>query len=94
MPAELKSDGNISSNNFALLVERRAYELYVIRGFRSGYDWNDWFEAQKMIEAETNIVEKDCMRSESFYESSHKAVFLPSDIDIQNVSKDRFIKEF
>ena len=29
-------------------IRRKAYELYVQRGYQHGYDREDWFEAQKL----------------------------------------------
>ena len=39
-------------NIFAQLVEKKAYELYEKRGCQSGHDCEDWFEAEKIVEAE------------------------------------------
>jgi hypothetical protein len=31
-------------------IARRAYELYVTRGYRQGYDLDDWLEAERDVE--------------------------------------------
>ena len=31
-------------------VAKRAYELYAARGYREGYDLDDWFEAEREID--------------------------------------------
>lgn len=33
-------------------IQEKAFELYQIRGFVCGNDWNDWFEAEKLVLAE------------------------------------------
>jgi hypothetical protein len=71
----------VDANNFEQKVEIRAYGLYVERGFKDGHDWEDWFEAQKAVEAEISLIDKDCIRSESFYKSSHQSNHLPSEIN-------------
>ena len=63
----------VNANNFEQRVERQAYELYVKRGFQFGHDSDDWFEAQKMVEAEMNTVDRDCIISEILYKASHGA---------------------
>jgi hypothetical protein len=35
-----------------------------------------WFEAQKMVEAEMNTVDRDCIRSEILYKVSHRSNLL------------------
>ena len=62
----------VNANNFEQRVERQAYELYVKRGSQFGHESDDWFEAQKMVEAEMNTVDRDCIRSEILYEASHR----------------------
>jgi len=73
---------NISKEGtvFERRVEKRAYELFEKRGFESGHDWDDWFEAEKAVEAEMNIVDRDCIRSENFYKASHRSSPAPSGI--------------
>ena len=39
-------------NIFTRLVERKAYDLYEKRGCQNGHDWDDWFEAEKIVETE------------------------------------------
>ena len=85
---------SLDANNFEQRVEKKAYDLYVKRGFKDGYDWDDWFKAQKAVEAEINTVDKDCIRSESFYKSSHRSSPLPSEIDTRNISTSSFSKDF
>ncbi len=84
----------IDANNFTYNVEKKAYELYVKRGFKLGRDWDDWFEAQKTVEAEMNSVDKDCIRSENFYKASHRLNPLPSDIDMQKSNISPFVNDF
>lgn len=45
------------SNAFAERVEKKAYELFEKRGGQHGSDWQDWFEAQRLVEEEM-ITEK------------------------------------
>ena len=33
-------------------VEKKAYELYEKRGRAQGSDWEDWFQAEKIVEDE------------------------------------------
>lgn len=42
----------VDSDFFAQRVEEKAYELYETRGRQDGNDWKDWFDAQKIVEAE------------------------------------------
>ena len=73
----------MQSNDFVQRVESRAYEIYAQRGYGSGRDWDDWFEAEKEIGAEMNCLEKDCLRSESFYEVTHRSLGeLPSGLKV------------
>ena len=37
--------------NLRVSIEKKAYELYEQRGCNSGQDWNDWFEAEKIVTA-------------------------------------------
>ena len=37
---------------YAQRVEKKAYELYEARGRQDGRDWNDWFEAERIVEQE------------------------------------------
>ncbi len=30
-------------------IQQKAYELYEKRGCQPGHEWEDWFEAEKMI---------------------------------------------
>ncbi|MCA9407724.1 MAG: DUF2934 domain-containing protein [Candidatus Omnitrophica bacterium] len=30
-------------------VKDKAYQLYIMRGKRPGSDWEDWFDAEKML---------------------------------------------
>jgi hypothetical protein len=81
-----------NSNNFTQRVEKKAYELFAKRGFNNGHDWEDWFEAQREVESEINMVDKDCIRSESFYKASHRSNPLPSDIDTKKINTNPFTK--
>ena len=37
---------------YAVLIEKKAYELFLKRGCQHGRDQEDWFEAEKLIEEE------------------------------------------
>lgn len=37
---------------YAQRVEKKAYELYEKRGCEGGHDWDDWLEAEKIVEQE------------------------------------------
>ena len=49
---EPKAAPSIDAKSFADRVEKKAYELYQRRGYRSGQDWQDWFDAEKLVEDE------------------------------------------
>lgn len=34
-------------------VRNRAYELYERRGRENGHDWDDWFEAERVVRQRT-----------------------------------------
>src|SRR5262245_10296604 len=38
------------------LISRLAFGLFEARGYRHGSDWQDWFEAERMVEAQTATV--------------------------------------
>src|ERR1700722_3757201 len=84
----------VDANNFTQRVERQAYELYAKRGFEFGHEWDDWFEAEKIVEAEMSTVDRDCIRSESFYKATHRPSPLPSDIDVQKFNTSPVLKDF
>ena len=48
---QLKSFG-ISPQEFSDRVQKKAYELYEDRGCAHGCDLEDWFTAEKIVEAE------------------------------------------
>ena len=50
----LKPAAGRSANDhiYAQRVEKKAYELYETRGRQDGHDWNDWFEAERIVEQE------------------------------------------
>lgn len=48
----LKNERTTSFDTFISRVEEKAYELYEKRGRQDGQDWNDWFEAEKIVEEE------------------------------------------
>jgi len=83
----------VDANDFKQMVESKAYELYVKRGFKEGHDWHDWFEAQKAVEVQISSIDKDCIRSESFYKSTHQPEPLPSEIDAKTISSSSFVKD-
>lgn len=37
-------------------IEKKAYELYEYRGCAHGHDWEDWFEAERIV---TTASEKE-----------------------------------
>ena len=84
----------IDTNNFEQLVEKYAYELFVKRGFENGHDWDDWFEAQKQVEAQMSTIDRDCVRSETFFKSSHQNNPTPSEVEAKEVSTGSFLKDF
>ena len=47
-----KAVGAIDAKCFAERVEKKEYELYERRGYKSGQDWQDWFDAEKLVEDE------------------------------------------
>jgi hypothetical protein len=83
----------IDADDFEKRVEMRAYELYLGKGSRDGQDWNDWFEAQQQIEAGIDSIDKDCIRSESFYKTSHRSDPAPSGIGMKTAGTDHFVKD-
>ena len=87
-------ENTVDANSFEQRVEKRAYELYEKRGFVYGHEWDDWFEAEKIVEAQINTVDRDCIRSESFFKTSHRSNPLPSYLDPQNVNTSSFVKDF
>ena len=52
-----KSAPAIDAKCFAERVEKKAYELYEKRGCKPGQDWQNWFDAEKLVEDEM-IAEK------------------------------------
>lgn len=42
----------IDAAGFAERIEKKAYELYQKRGCEPGRDWEDWFEAERIVENE------------------------------------------
>jgi hypothetical protein len=76
-----ESEKPVDADSFARRVEKKAHEFYEKRGCGHGHDWEDWFEAEKAVEGKISTVEKDCIRSESFYKVSHRSPSLPSDIE-------------
>ena len=47
---EKQKPGN--SDVYAQRVEKKAYELFEKRGCQGGHAWDDWFEAEKIVETE------------------------------------------
>ncbi|MBI5415413.1 MAG: DUF2934 domain-containing protein [Candidatus Omnitrophica bacterium] len=43
---------SVNDQIYAQRVEKKAYELYEKRGCRHGCDWQDWFEAERIVEQE------------------------------------------
>jgi len=51
----LALDGNdqrVSKEEFMQLVQKKAYELYVKRGCKSGNDLEDWLRAERIVKEE------------------------------------------
>ena len=44
----------MNSQDTTDLVQRKAYELFESRGAVHGSDVNDWFEAEKIVRAQSN----------------------------------------
>lgn len=42
----------VSPDIFAQKVEKKAYELFEQRDCQNGCDWDDWFQAEKIVEDE------------------------------------------
>jgi len=38
--------------NFYQKVQEKAYQLYVARGFKNGYDVEDWIEAERIVKGQ------------------------------------------
>ena len=49
-PAKSEKPGD--ADIFAQRVEKKAYELFEKRGCQSGHDWEDWLEAERIVEQE------------------------------------------
>lgn len=47
-----KAKKGIDFSSYLQMVEKKAYELYDKRGRLDGYDWEDWFQAEKAVEEE------------------------------------------
>ena len=52
VPAKIENVKLADANIFAQRVEKKAYDLYEKRGCQNGHDCDDWFEAEKLVEAE------------------------------------------
>ena len=47
-----KAEEPVDANVYARAVEKKAYELDEKRGGQDGYDWDDWLEAERLVEKE------------------------------------------
>ena len=47
-----KVSSAVDAKCFAERVEKKAYELYEKRGCKPGQDWQNWFDAEKLVEDE------------------------------------------
>jgi hypothetical protein len=47
--ASKKTTGKSSSGDLRAMIAKKAYELYVKRGYSHGNDKNDWYEAEKYV---------------------------------------------
>ena len=48
----VRTEREIDLPAYAQMVEEKAYELYEQRGRQDGQDWEDWFQAEKIVEEE------------------------------------------
>jgi hypothetical protein len=78
----------MSIQDFTQQVEKKAHEIYEKRGSGHGNDWDDWFEAEKLVEKHIDPIERDCIRSESLFEATHRALPFPSGVDASKINKD------
>ena len=46
------TERSVDAQVYAQRVEKKAYELYETRGRQDGHDWDDWLEAQRIVEQE------------------------------------------
>ena len=51
-PIQKSVERGIDFKEYVNRVEKKAYELYEKRGCENGRDWEDWFEAKRIIEDE------------------------------------------
>ena len=49
LPANPQEKKPIDVHIYADKVEKKAYELYKKRGCQDGRDWQDWFQAEKLV---------------------------------------------
>lgn len=47
--AKSKSKKKLNQEELNSLIAKKAYELYVRRGYSHGSDWADWYEAEKIV---------------------------------------------
>ena len=52
LQARQETGTSIDANVYAAKVEKKAYELYEKKGWQDGHDQDDWFEAERIVEAE------------------------------------------
>lgn len=64
------------------------------RGSIFGHEWDDWLAAERQVESEISTVDRDCIRSESFYEATHRTLSLASGIDPKNITKSSQVSDF
>jgi len=81
---------SVDAPSFKDRIEKKAYEFFEQRGSAHGHDWEDWFEAEKRVVAHTSNIDKDCIRSEQFYEVSHHFTQLPAEMEVKK-NNDHFI---
>jgi hypothetical protein len=41
---------NLSTEELHALIEKKAYELFMTRGYSHGSDLSDWYQAEKLVQ--------------------------------------------
>ncbi len=55
-PTEKRSSSlNISNPKVYEMIRKRAYDIYVRRGYSHGNDQHDWFEAERQVKREVGV---------------------------------------
>ena len=48
-----KKTAHLTGEDFYKRVEQKAYELYESKGYQQGNDWENWFQAEEIVRAES-----------------------------------------